>query len=213
MDLFKAIFAESSSENDSSDSETETSVDRNDENIPRMSGSDHPMEKKWQDLSHITKTLLPSIVTGSKQLGNKNLQTSANTKMPSEYQDKRDRVQGSRLATNRRDKVDDGDKNKGRVGNDLKGGQIPRRNDRGNEHHHGDRRDSKQNKREDVNERRKDYEREDRNERKRDSDKVQVPMEVSSVPAQTSNYGPSLPPGNKITPIQSDPCLSLVLWV
>ena len=83
MDLFKAIFAESSSEDDSADSDDENAVQaagNKHDSVPRTSdiiSGAVAKEKKWQDLSAITNTLLPVGETLPAQSYGKNTTKSA----------------------------------------------------------------------------------------------------------------------------------------
>lgn len=89
MDLFKAIFAESSSEDDSAGSDIEDNAHRQDTvqaPAPRTSGNTSGVvarERNWQDLSAITSTLLPVGGTSSTHSYGKNPPPSKGT-VPSE---------------------------------------------------------------------------------------------------------------------------------
>ena len=69
MDLFKAIFAESSSENDSSDSEIDGKV-----NDDKNSNTNQLGKRKWQDLSVITNTILSSAKNHESKLEQSQIQ-------------------------------------------------------------------------------------------------------------------------------------------
>lgn len=61
MDLFKAIFADSSSDSDSSHSDTETNTNKNETAtaLRKEASTTHlPMKRQWQDLSIVTSTVL-----------------------------------------------------------------------------------------------------------------------------------------------------------